>query len=165
MDWRIQIWNTQSRSFLLVDCGLFAFPASLPVLMPIRHETDIHPSKLRRGIRAKTNHKARGACTQAFCYLRHPRHDYMVPVLHLYDPWETFIYLTGISPSRYRYHFLSSMALKLETISLICLSVLEFTLATPAVDVQDLEARQAVDNIVYVTDSNLFWCVPYLPSF
>ena len=54
------------------------------------------------------------------------------------------------------------MALKLATISLICvLSLSGFTSATPAVDVQELEARQAVDNIVYVTDSNLFWCVKY----
>ena len=48
------------------------------------------------------------------------------------------------------------MALKLATIGLIWVSSLSgFTSATPAVDVQELEARQAVDNIVYVTDSNL----------
>jgi hypothetical protein len=57
------------------------------------------------------------------------------------------------------------MALKLVTISLICTSLLSgFTSATPAVGVQELEARQAVDNIVYVTNSNLFWCVQYCGS-
>jgi len=57
------------------------------------------------------------------------------------------------------------MALKLATISLVYVSLLSgFALATPAVDVQELEARQAVDNIVYVTDSNLFWYVRYCGS-
>ena len=51
------------------------------------------------------------------------------------------------------------------TISVLCVLLLSgVTLATPAVDVQELEARQAVDNIVYVTDSNLFWCVQYCGS-
>ena len=54
------------------------------------------------------------------------------------------------------------MASKLVTVSLIYISLLlRFTSATPAMDVQGLQARQAVDNIVYVTDSNLFWCVRY----
>jgi len=56
------------------------------------------------------------------------------------------------------------MAFKL-TISLLCVLLLSgVTSSTPAVDVQELEARQAVDNIVYVTDSNLFWCVQYRGS-
>ncbi|KAF9460330.1 hypothetical protein BDZ94DRAFT_1169905 [Collybia nuda] len=38
------------------------------------------------------------------------------------------------------------------------LSLAVAVLATPA-DLVGLEARQAVDNIVYVTDSNLFWYV------
>lgn len=48
------------------------------------------------------------------------------------------------------------MAFKLTT-SLLCVLLLSgVTSSTPAVGVQELEARQAVDNIVYVTDSNLF---------
>jgi len=44
---------------------------------------------------------------------------------------------------------------------LICASLLSMlTFATPAMDIQDLEARQAPDNIVYVTDANTFWQVP-----
>lgn len=47
--------------------------------------------------------------------------------------------------------------------SLICASLLSAfgTFATPVMDIQDLEARQAADNIVYITDANTFWRVPY----
>lgn len=49
-------------------------------------------------------------------------------------------------------------------LGLICVSLLSaLTFATPALDIQDLEARQAPDNIVYVTDANTFWQVP-LPT-
>ncbi|KAF8960059.1 hypothetical protein BDZ97DRAFT_1835279, partial [Flammula alnicola] len=40
---------------------------------------------------------------------------------------------------------------------ILCLSLLSaFATASPAVDVQELHSRQAVDNIVYVTDANTF---------
>jgi len=46
------------------------------------------------------------------------------------------------------------------TFSLICASLLSArTLATPAVNLLGLETRQQADNIVYVTDANLFWYV------
>ncbi|TFK33463.1 hypothetical protein BDQ12DRAFT_691142 [Crucibulum laeve] len=35
----------------------------------------------------------------------------------------------------------------------LCLSLLPSAIASPAIDVRELEARQAVDNIVYVTDA------------
>jgi hypothetical protein len=45
-------------------------------------------------------------------------------------------------------------------LSLICFSLLSaLTFATPVMDIQDLEARQAPDNIVYITDANIFWQV------
>jgi hypothetical protein len=52
------------------------------------------------------------------------------------------------------------MVFKLK-LGLICVSLLSaLTFATPALDIQDLEARQAPDNIVYVTNVNTFWQVP-----
>ncbi|KAF4613848.1 hypothetical protein D9613_008078 [Agrocybe pediades] len=42
-------------------------------------------------------------------------------------------------------------------IGLACVALLtSFVAATPAADVQELQSRQAVDNIVYVTDANNF---------
>ena len=53
-----------------------------------------------------------------------------------------------------------AMVFKL-ALSLVCFSLLSaLTFATPVMDIQDLEARQAPDNIVYITDANIFWQVP-----
>ena len=41
---------------------------------------------------------------------------------------------------------------------MICVSLLSMpTFATPAMGIQDLAARQAPDNIVYITAANVFW--------
>ena len=56
-----------------------------------------------------------------------------------------------------------TMVFKL-ALGLVCVSLLSaLTFATPALDIQDLEARQAPppDNIVSITDANAFWQVPY----
>jgi hypothetical protein len=46
------------------------------------------------------------------------------------------------------------------TLNLICLSLLPtFISAAPALDIQGLEARAAPDNIVSITDSNIYWYV------